>query len=376
MKTNKSNLKGNFAINMASKKEAVIDIEGTIGFDWWEDEPDANTKEAIKQQLKDIAAIKADHITVNINSFGGDVNHGLSIHDLLAEHPAKVTTKIYGMTASAATVIAMAGNERLMSANALGLIHEARNGVYGTSKQQSENIKFLEKVNDRIASIYSKAGGKDEKIYRKQMKIDSGEGEWQNAEEFKEMGLITNIFEPTKVAADFSKAKKYHLPEVPKNKLKSIINIKAEKMEKEKGGKKNPKNKGKASNGGKWAKAINARLDDMVASLTGSKGTKDVEKIKSEVEELKANFQKGQAKNKKLKNKIEKSGLELAEANANIEKLTKKLAKAEGKPLATKKAKKGEDPKADKNIDSKMAAEKANQKALGFTPKAKNEKKD
>ena len=98
---------------------AVIDIEGRIGGGFWDSDQDSkNTKEKMKKELKKIADIKAKNIVVNINSLGGDVNHGLAIHDLLAQSKAKVTTNVNGMTASVATIIAQAGNVRKISDNA------------------------------------------------------------------------------------------------------------------------------------------------------------------------------------------------------------------------------------------------------------------
>ena len=71
-----------------ANKVVEIDIEGIIGGSFWEEENEdsVNTKEKMRAELKAISAAKADTIIVNINSFGGSVTHGISIHDMLAQH--------------------------------------------------------------------------------------------------------------------------------------------------------------------------------------------------------------------------------------------------------------------------------------------------
>ena len=93
-----------------------IDIEGTIGVpeEWQFEEPDARvaTYERFRDTLRRIAEIEAPEVVVNIRSTGGDVNDALLIHDALRQLPARVTTRCYGYTASAATIIAQAPKMR------------------------------------------------------------------------------------------------------------------------------------------------------------------------------------------------------------------------------------------------------------------------
>lgn len=214
--------------NVADKKVTVIDIEGPIGgsYDWWTGEITGATKEEIKAQLKEIAAVSGDEIIVNINSYGGDVNHGISIHDLLAANPAKVTTRVHGMTASAATIIAMAGNEIEMSDNALFLVHRASTFAWGNAKNIDQVKKDLEKIDNVIAKIYSKRTGKSEAEMLEVMDRAEGNGEWLNSDEAKDLGFIDSIFQPEELkavaSADPSLLKKAGLPTIPQNKIKSI----------------------------------------------------------------------------------------------------------------------------------------------------------
>lgn len=199
-----------------------IDIEGEIGvaYDWWTDTK-GTTKEEISRKLKEIANSTASRIIVNINSLGGDVNDGISIHDALASHKAHVTTKINGMTASSATIIAMAGDRREMSANALFLAHRASVIAFGNVNDIDVAKSDLEKVDEAIAEIYAKRCNKDKGEVIEMMSRFNGRGEWLTAEEAKEFGFIDEITEPMKAAAMVSTndLNKIGLPEVPTNKF-------------------------------------------------------------------------------------------------------------------------------------------------------------
>jgi len=203
-----------------SEKVVEIDIEGYIGFDPYDSpENQINTKEKMKAELKKIANLKAETIIVNINSFGGDVNHAISIHDLLAENEAKVITKINGMIASSATIIVMAGDERKMSDNALFLVHNASSFGWGDKNDIKSLSEDLNTIDDRIANIYSKVTGKSKDEVLDLMNEDKGFGKWLTADEAKDFGFITDVFEPLKAVAYFSNdiLSQYHLPTISNN---------------------------------------------------------------------------------------------------------------------------------------------------------------
>lgn len=110
-----------------ASENVVIDIHGEIGGSWWNE---GVTFDDVKDQLKDIA--KSDKkILVRICSLGGSVDEALAIFELLHSMKERVTTECYGRCASAATLIAMAGDTRKMSRYALFLIHKCWSGVIG-----------------------------------------------------------------------------------------------------------------------------------------------------------------------------------------------------------------------------------------------------
>ena len=91
-----------------------IDIEGTIGVPEQEQfDPGSRqvaTWERFRRTVEEIRRISAPEVIVNIRSTGGDVNDALLIHDALRSLGGRITTRCYGYTASAATVIAQAAS--------------------------------------------------------------------------------------------------------------------------------------------------------------------------------------------------------------------------------------------------------------------------
>ena len=220
------NYQGLTFINEGSKK-VVIDVEGYIGFNPWDSPADKiTTKEKMKAELKKLASLKVDEIQVNINSYGGDVNHGISIHDLLVESKAKVITRINGMTASSATIIAMAGDERQMSDNALFLVHNASTFAMGDKNDIQTSVNDLKVIDDRIANIYAKRTGKDKQEMLDLMNEEKGMGKWMTADEAKTLGFVTDVFEPMQAAAFFSNdvLNQFRLPEISKEMQDKIEN--------------------------------------------------------------------------------------------------------------------------------------------------------
>jgi ATP-dependent Clp endopeptidase proteolytic subunit ClpP len=223
-----------YKITNKSGDTLEIDIEGPIGgveIDWASWSITAGpTKESVKKLIKDVANSAASNIIVNINSYGGDVNDGISIHDMLAEHKAKVTTIVHGHTASAATIISQAGNVRKMSDNALFLIHPASTVAIGNAVDIAAAQSDLLKVDTTIAGIYAKRTGKTAEEITAIMNRLDGRGEWLTASEAKDLGFIDEIFEPMKAvaSADPKALSMFGLPQMPSNKLK-IENMNADK---------------------------------------------------------------------------------------------------------------------------------------------------
>jgi len=187
-----------------SDLEVEINIEGIIGGSFWDEEEDGaiNTKEQMRNELKAIGQTQASKIIVNINSYGGDVNHGISIYDMLAQNKAEIITRVNGFTASIATVIAMAGDRREISSNSLFLIHKPSLMMLGgfNANELSTRIEQLNMVDARIRDIYIKRGAINY-IVDRLMEENEGAGKWLDADEARENLFVDHVFEPMKMAA-------------------------------------------------------------------------------------------------------------------------------------------------------------------------------
>lgn len=197
---------------------AEIDISGIIGETFFEE---GISEIQIREKLKDFQNIGKDKLIVNIDSPGGFVDTALVIHDLLKMYPGHVTTNIYGMTASAATIIAMAGDKKRISDNALALIHNASGMAMGDKTILAAQAENLEVIDKRLANIYSKATGNKRSYILELMNHANGMGKWMDAKTWKKNGFADEVFEPMRAAAVISQEvlNRLHLPIINKEKV-------------------------------------------------------------------------------------------------------------------------------------------------------------
>lgn len=140
----------------------------------------------------EIEAIAAPEIEVQINSPGGLVFDGIAIFNALRAHPARVTTRVDGIAASAASVIAQAGDHRVMVESAQMMIHEARGLVVGTAGEMREFAELLDKQSDVIAGIYANRSGGDAAKFRDLMAAET----WLTDKEAIDNGLADEVYVP------------------------------------------------------------------------------------------------------------------------------------------------------------------------------------
>ncbi len=106
-----------------------------------------------------LRSIGKNSVVVNINSPGGDLFEGVAIYNLLREHPAKVTINIVGIAASAASIIAMAGDEILMGLGTFMMIHNAWGMVIGNRHEMRAAADLFDAFDSAIADIYEARTG-------------------------------------------------------------------------------------------------------------------------------------------------------------------------------------------------------------------------
>ena len=186
-----------------SSQTCFIDIEGTIGIERGDGAAGTGvaTYEAFRREVERIAEVAAQRVVVNIRSTGGDVNDALLIYDALRALDAHITTRCYGYTASAATIIAQAADKgaREISSNAMYLIHRSMCAIEGNAPSLEARADLLHKTDERLAQLYALHTGTSAEVYAALMAENNGEGRWLTAQETVEMGLADRIFDSAAV---------------------------------------------------------------------------------------------------------------------------------------------------------------------------------
>lgn len=191
-----------------SADRCLIEIEGIIGVpeEWQFEEPSSRvaTYEKFRRTVERIAAIEAREVVVDIRSTGGDVNDALLIHDALKALDARITTRCFGYTASAATVIAQAADEgcRQISANALYLVHNSSCAVEGNAAELEARAELLHKTDERLAELYAARSGREAADFAGLMAENGGTGRWLSPEETIAAGLADALTTAETVAPE------------------------------------------------------------------------------------------------------------------------------------------------------------------------------
>lgn len=141
------------------------------------------------EMVKAINAMDTETITVRVNSPGGDVFDGRSIASALSQHKAKVIVYIDGLAASAATTIAMAGDEVHMAQGSRFMIHNAWTLAIGNKSDMLNTAELLEKLDNDIAGDYVSRSGNTPEQVREWMDAET----WFSADEAVEKGFANSV---------------------------------------------------------------------------------------------------------------------------------------------------------------------------------------
>lgn len=164
---------------------ATINIYGDIT-SWAASESDVSAYN-LSKQLDSLVDVNEIH--VYINSYGGEVAEGLAIHNALKRHSAKVKTYCDGFACSIASVIFMAGDERIMGDASLLMIHNAWTCVAGNSAELRKQADDLEKITQASINAYMAHSTLSEEEIKALMDAES----WILPEEALEYGFATAI---------------------------------------------------------------------------------------------------------------------------------------------------------------------------------------
>ena len=143
-------------IKAANSSDNTISIFDVIGSDYWGEGVTANR---IAGALR---SMNGEDVTVSINSPGGDMFEGLAIYNQLREYSGKVTVKVLGIAASAASIIAMAGDDVLMGRGSFLMIHNCWAISMGNRHDFAKLAKDLEPFDKAMAGIYAARTGQSE----------------------------------------------------------------------------------------------------------------------------------------------------------------------------------------------------------------------
>ena len=163
----------------------MLELNGTIAEDSWFD--DDVTPQLFKEELN----AGSGDITVWINSPGGDCVAAAQIYNMLSNYAGKVTVKIDGIAASAASVIAMAGDAVLVSPVSMMMIHNPATIAWGDSTEMQKAIAMLEEVKESIINAYEIKTGLDRKKLSKLMDAET----WMDANSAVEYGFADEIMQ-------------------------------------------------------------------------------------------------------------------------------------------------------------------------------------
>ncbi|MDM9619087.1 head maturation protease, ClpP-related [Rhizobium sp. S96] len=155
-------------IRAIEQGDNVITMFDVIGEDYWSG--GGITAKRIAAQLR---AIGDRPVEVQINSPGGDMFEGIAIYNVLREHPQDITVKVMGMAASAASIIAMAGDRVEIGAASFLMIHNCWVIAIGNRHDMAETSDWLAPFDQAMVDLYAAKTGRDAKDVAKWMDAET-----------------------------------------------------------------------------------------------------------------------------------------------------------------------------------------------------------
>ena len=168
--------------------ERVLELYGTIAEEPWVDD------DITPKMFHDELFAGDGDIVIWLNSPGGDCVAASQIYSMLMDYKGKVTVKIDGIAASAASVIAMAGTEVLMAPTALMMIHNPATLAFGDHTEMKKAIKMLDEVKASIINAYEIKTGMDRAKLSQLMDSET----WMNANKAIELGFADGMLKDEK----------------------------------------------------------------------------------------------------------------------------------------------------------------------------------
>lgn len=190
------------SIRSAAKATNEVEIIGEIG-------EFGTSAKMVKNALKAIG--KSSPALVTINSKGGDVFEGIAIYNLLREHGGKIDVNVLGLAASAASMVAMAGDTIHMGGAAQMMIHSSHGIAIGNQQDLRDLAELLDHMDAAIATVYAARSGKTESEILALMRKET----WMNGEEAVAQGFADSYEKKKKKASAAQTTTVSNLAQIP-----------------------------------------------------------------------------------------------------------------------------------------------------------------
>lgn len=187
----------NAGISAKQTPENTISILDVIGEDFW-----TGGGVTAKRVAAALRSIGDQEVFVDINSPGGDFFEGVAIYNMLRAHPHKVTVRILGLAASAASVIAMAGDDIQIGKAGFLMVHNAWVVAVGNRHDLAEAAKTMEPFDDAMATVYAERAGVKKAKAAEWMDNET----WFSGEQAVADGLADGFLPADQIAEDKTKA--------------------------------------------------------------------------------------------------------------------------------------------------------------------------
>lgn len=174
-----------YALEKKNRKANLYIFGSITSYPWREKDRDAYSI------VKELQELDVDELHVHINSTGGSVAEALAIYNVLKDSEITVTTYCDGFACSAASVIFMAGDERIMNEASLLMIHNAWTYASGNAEQLRKQAEDLDKITQASVNAYMRRVTISEDEVKKLMDEET----WISAAEAKAYGFATKIVE-------------------------------------------------------------------------------------------------------------------------------------------------------------------------------------
>lgn len=182
----------------------VLTLSGRVSKNYWSDDDHINV-ETVSNELNAVEG----NITIRLNSGGGDVFEGIEIYNYLKSLDNHITIEVTALAASAASIIAMAGDEIKMCTGSSMMVHEASTIAWGNKSDIQKVLNSLDTIDDSLVSIYAERTGADKETINSWIEEET----WFTADEAIEAGLADSKREKEKEVEN-----------------KAMVNIDAEKI--------------------------------------------------------------------------------------------------------------------------------------------------